>query len=290
VRSLRPLPASPRHLRYARFARFGLFSWLLALSPLLLVAALTAASVGRATGLVLFSRVDWGVHVVSMFLLLTSTVSLSLACAACGTRPAVINVMSFCHFAAGAVVTVLLGVFNFYEFIYSPTFPPALFALGFFPWPFVHYGRFVSTALRKVLLDSGARFDWRAVHAAPPPVSVFVNGLPVTWTDRAPGNDLGMLAALTVIYILIAWYAGQVRGGGWGGRGSCTQARVRDPTRILKRGAESRILTPPRPPTLHTCPDRDRCSPARRGPRSPSTFRCCPATGGSPSRGAKAPA
>lgn len=193
-------------------------SWAAALLPLLVAAALLVPAAGAATGLVLFARVNFGIHFFAALLLLTATVALSLACAACAVRPWVINAFAFCHFAVGATLTILFGVFGLYAAAYAPTLPPAIYWLAMFPFPFFHYGRLMSTVLLALFKNaaSGAPppvFDWAALARSPPPVPVNVNGFARTFTDRAPSYDLWMMLALTVLYGFVAWYAAQVLSG-----------------------------------------------------------------------------
>ena len=53
-------------------------------------------------------------------------------------------------------------------------------------------------------------YSWADFTTPPPATTVYVNGLPQSFVNRAPSFNLGMLAVVTVGWLLVAWYASHV--------------------------------------------------------------------------------
>jgi ABC-type multidrug transport system ATPase subunit len=205
-------------------------SWFTCFLPLLLLMALVTPGIGQAARIILFERVDYGVHIMALLLLGSSTVALSLSCAACVSTPNMIGAAAFCHFAAAVSLSIVFHVFGLDRAVYSPGFP-AIVTLLMVLWPFFHYGRFVSSVMIFILTGgaslnpqgassifsaaggSAVRWGWAQMYATPPEQTAYPNGLPVKWSDRPASFDLGMLAALTIFYIGLAIFSGVVSGG-----------------------------------------------------------------------------
>ena len=205
-------------------------SWFTCYAPLLLLMAVLTPAAGLAARIILFLRVDYGVHIAALLLLGTSTAAMSLACAACLSRPAWIGGAAFCHFAAAVSLSIVYHIFGLDRAVYSPGFP-AIVTLLMVLWPFFHYGRFVSSVMIFILTGGASlnpngaatvfsaagnvavRWGWAQMSQSPPSQTAYINGLPVKWADRPASFDLGILAALTLFYLLLAVYAGAVAGG-----------------------------------------------------------------------------
>jgi len=207
-------------------------SWLSSYLPLLLGMALVTPGIAYALKIILFLRVEYGVHVLALWLLGTSTAAMSLACAAFLKSPGYVGCTAFCHFAAALSLSIVFNVLQVNRVVYRPDFPFALSFLFMLPWPFFHYGRLISTMMTYILtggssLDGNgsiinvlsnqastpAPFGWKQMEQTPPSTTIYINGLPRSWADKPASFDLGMLTALTFIYIALAMYFGVVSGG-----------------------------------------------------------------------------
>lgn len=82
-------------------------SWLVGSLPVLLLLALIAAGVGVATGIELYTRADYSVHFVGLFMLATSTTSMALCCSSFVRSQRAVNITAFCLFAVAATTAVL---------------------------------------------------------------------------------------------------------------------------------------------------------------------------------------
>lgn len=58
--------------------------------------------------------------------------------------------------------------------------------------------------------DPSRYFGWEQMNDRPAPISVLVDGQSQMWQDFAPSFNLWMMLVLTVGYILLAWFMGQV--------------------------------------------------------------------------------
>lgn len=205
-------------------------SWFVSYLPLILAAAVLTPASGAVSKLIIFARVDFSIHMLAILLLGTATVAMALALSACVSRPVWVTGLAFVQFALSVSLTIIFGVIGLYQFAYLPTIPPGL-AFLFIIWPYFHYGRLLSSAMRYILTggsslnaDSAssspfsgdnnvATFGWTQLQQTPPEQTIYVSGLPRQWTDKPASYDLGMLCVLTLVYMLLAWYFSSVSTG-----------------------------------------------------------------------------
>jgi hypothetical protein len=60
-------------------------------------------------------------------------------------------------------------------------------------------------------------FTWADLSSRPPPMTMYINGLPTTWQDWPPSFNLWMMSVQVIGYLLVGWYLGQVFTGKTGG-------------------------------------------------------------------------
>ena len=203
-------------------------SWIVTYAPIFLVMALISPAAGVISKIILFTRVEYGLHVIALFLLALSTGAMTLACAACLNRPFYVNMSAFCFFAVAVAMSIIYTVTGINRILYRPDFPPALAVLCMHPFPFVHYSRLMTTFMQYILtggasLGSAANtqggaaapvvFGWPQMTQTPPSTTVYVNSLPQTFTDRPASFDLAMMFILFIAYLLLAIYMGALNAG-----------------------------------------------------------------------------
>jgi general stress protein CsbA len=141
-------------------------SWITAFAPLVLASALFAPAVGVATGVVLFTRVDYGVHVAGFLTAGLAVLSNAMCCAACTRQQRWVNLAAFLNFGVYVTIATLFAILQFYFIIYAPVVPVALQAFVAL-FPAFHYGRLVNTILLHIL-GQGSTSGGGADSAAPP--------------------------------------------------------------------------------------------------------------------------
>lgn len=203
-------------------------SWIVSYSPLFLLMALLSPAAAVVAKIILFTRVEYGLHVLALLLLALSTGAMTLACAACLNRPFYVNMTAFCSFAIAVSLSIVYTITGVNRLLYRPDFPPGLSVFFFMPFPFVHYGRLLTTMMTYILTGGvslgGAMstqggtanpvvFGWKQMNQAPPATTIYINQLPQQWTDRPASFDLAMLFILTLAYLALAVYVGAVNAG-----------------------------------------------------------------------------
>lgn len=202
-------------------------SWLAGYVPLLLAMALLATLVGGATGVAVFTNASFGVHFFAMLMFGAASVATALCCSATVRATGWVNCCVFVNVGIAVVVAMICGLTGLYRIIYSPAMPafvPVLLCV----WPYFHYGKLMFAVFERTMhtpvggpeataAGSGfnqvaglSTFTWADLSLSPPPTPVVAEGRVQQWVDVAPGFNLWMLLVLTVGYLLIAWWLGQV--------------------------------------------------------------------------------
>jgi len=152
-------------------------SWLLPLLPVGLLNAVVVALVGNLTGLWVFTKCDFGVHVVALMLYDWALTSMVMLIAACCKRAAWVNSLAFLVFCATFVSHIM---FNSMSVFTEPNLPASMWdamhssdtrpvgTMFCVLMPWFHYGRIFNSVLEVTTYDEktwrGAsrarRFEW----------------------------------------------------------------------------------------------------------------------------------
>lgn len=139
-------------------------SWIISFFPVIFLGALVLPGVGSASGVVLFSRTDYSVHLVATFLLGTATMANAMCCGSFVSQRMRVNIASFCVFAVAVAVSITFAVLQLYSFIYIPTIPAVVQVLvGVIPA--FHYGKLINSILMYIL-SAGTASGASGVSAA----------------------------------------------------------------------------------------------------------------------------
>eukprot|EP00743_Colponemidia_sp_Colp-15_P009682 GILK01010594.1.p1 GENE.GILK01010594.1~~GILK01010594.1.p1 ORF type:complete len:1785 (+),score=269.78 GILK01010594.1:74-5428(+) len=198
-------------------------SWLLITVVPIAISSLVAAAVASVIGGV-YSHASFSVMLVLLFMFDLSFTCMTFFVTSIITRPVLVNLVVF-FLLASSLVSEL--VFLFYSDLYSGTTPSYFdklwspgsnpfqrYALSALPW--FHFGKIYSQinsyALTKQFfgwtdLSINLRYQ---ISEYPTPV------VPRYWEVSTPSDSLLTMLLLCIIYLVCAWYFGQVFGGDWG--------------------------------------------------------------------------
>lgn len=207
-------------------------SWWAASLPIWMLLGLITPAVARSLKLQMWSDAEYGIHVISLFLLGSSCAALALAISSCVRSPRMVNLCAFLTFALALGVTMASGLFGLYSFLYSPVFPAGLTAfLSILPW--VHYGRVCQGILNWKISSIAAQmqaaaneetpaqpaptvFTWDDMARLPNSTAIMIRGIAGTWQDKALDFSLWMMLIDCMLWLVVAWYFGQVLTGDLG--------------------------------------------------------------------------
>lgn len=189
-------------------------SWFIAFAAPAVVAGCLAAAVSQATDLVVFTHVDASVHVILLSALALAFSAVTIMLAAVVTQPRWVNAGAFLFFSITFIVQNMLTTANVFAVAYEPDTSAAL--AGFlFLLPGFHYGSSIMGILTALLSqvaddpDDAPSVGWDVLVLRR-------NATNAEWDPRAVDavpsvlESLFYLLSLCVIYLIMAWYFGQV--------------------------------------------------------------------------------
>ena len=186
-------------------------SWFSIFIVLSFVMAIVTASFGMLSHISLFSKCEWSVHFIAFFMFMCSMGAMSIWLGSFVARPVWVNVVSFMMFSFATVITFCLTTLISPDELYAPGVSPIV-AFIVFLQPWMQYGMILHdiltfTAAKKVGNHQVSRsFGWSDLSHKMGPLPGEVNGVPVEWYAPSAAYNLGAMAALCAIYLLLAWY------------------------------------------------------------------------------------
>jgi hypothetical protein len=116
----------------------------------------------------------------------------------------------------------MFSVFDLQDYLYSPTVP-VIARILVFPMPWIHYGRVFNNVLSFIQPSSSPdsssapkHFTFADLAHRLPTQTVTMNGIVSHWSPPSPGLSLWMLLLSGLLYLVLAWYFGQVASGDLG--------------------------------------------------------------------------
>lgn len=175
-------------------------SWFLVLFVVDVVMALVFAAVAVATPVLVFRNTAFGVLYFYMLCTMICGTGFAFFCASFLRQPKWVSTMSFMVVVTWLVTTLMFQLLQLSNTYYAPgTSTFTQFMLWTQPW--FHFSKIFEDLVTKT---ASGEFKWSDISNSPPPPNQFAPSV---------GQSLGNMVGLGLVYMVLAWYIGQVWGG-----------------------------------------------------------------------------